>query len=342
MKRPTKLAAFLLPFALLLGACDDANTTGADTGTVSLALTDAPGDFEAAWVTIDRIYLQPGSDEDPDGVGDMDGRGHDRVDLMTEDLTVDLLTLAHDIEDLVDDVPVPAGFYEQLRVVVTQACIAVEGDDGGLDYYATSGFDAGLVTDWDDVDPTFCADGGRLQTPSFAQSGIKVKFPDGGFDVTSGSHYLLLDFDVSQSFGHQAGNSGKWVMHPVIRATEVGLSATLTVHLSQADTVALPVVEVAEGDTLGLEDFAASLTGEEVDAAFTDPDGDGVYTATFPYLAPDDLLDYIVAIEAPESVTGYTFVFDPVTVAIDLLGGQDVVVDFTLVAVNEVEASGSD
>ena len=143
MKRLIKHAALVLPFALLLGACDD--TTAGGEGRISLALTDAPGDVAAAWVTIDRIYLQPGSDDEIDG--DMDGDGQGRVDLMTDDLTVDLLTLADDIEGLVDDVPVPAGYYEQLRVVVPQACIAVEGDvEGELDYYSTAGFDASLVT----------------------------------------------------------------------------------------------------------------------------------------------------------------------------------------------------
>lgn len=329
MKRPTKLAAFLLPFALLLGACDG-DTMSSGTGSLSLLLTDAPGDIEAAWVTIDRIYLQPGDEAESDGEGDMDGRGQGRVDLMTDDVTVDLLTLASDIEELVSDVPVPAGFYNQLRVIVTQACIAVEGDGDELRYYATSGFDATLVP-LEDVDVAApCATGaaGRLQTPSLAQTGIKVRLPGDGLEVTAGRHIVLLDFDVSESFGHQAGNSGMWVMHPVIKASEVGLSGSIAVNLSAADTVVFP--EVAENDTLSLADFVADLSTEEADAIFTDEDGDGVYTATFPYLVPDAAVDFIVTIEAPEGLTGYTFTFDPASATLSLGSGTDLVVDFVL------------
>ena len=339
MKRLIKHAALVLPFALLLGACDD--TTAGGEGRISLALTDAPGDVAAAWVTIDRIYLQPGSEEEPDGEGDMDGRGHGRVDLMTDDLTVDLLTLADDIEGLVDDVPVPTGYYNQLRVVVPQACIAVESEiDGELEYYSTAGFDASLVPleDLDAAAPCASGEAGRLQTPSFAQSGIKVRFgsdEETGFEVTNGDHYLLLDFDVSQSFGHQAGGSGMWVMHPVIKAAEVGLSAAITVNLTAADDVEFP--EIAEGDTLSLGDFVADLSTEEGDAVFTDEDGDGTYTATFGYIVPDDALDFIVSIQPPEGLEGYTFTFEPMTAVAALLSGDTVVLDFTLTGITAPE-----
>jgi hypothetical protein len=63
---------------------------------------------------------------------------------------------------------------------------------------------------------------GELQCPSCSQSGIKVKVPSDGMDVEEGSVAMVLDFDVAQSFGHKAGKSGKWVMHPVIHGTLVG------------------------------------------------------------------------------------------------------------------------
>jgi hypothetical protein len=30
-----------------------------------------------------------------------------------------------------------------------------------------------------------------------------------------------VDFDVAESFGKQAGQSGKWVMHPVLKGSVV-------------------------------------------------------------------------------------------------------------------------
>jgi hypothetical protein len=63
---------------------------------------------------------------------------------------------------------------------------------------------------------------GDLQMPSFAQSGLKVNLPGDAITVEGDDQRILLvDFDVSKSFGHQAGNSGKWVMHPVITATDM-------------------------------------------------------------------------------------------------------------------------
>jgi hypothetical protein len=37
--------------------------------------------------------------------------------------------------------------------------------------------------------------------------------------VDDDDHLILVDFDASQSFGQAAGNSGQWVMHPVVQAT---------------------------------------------------------------------------------------------------------------------------
>ena len=87
-----------------LAACGD--STNADTGRISLKLTDAPGDFQKAVVTIDQIYLQGGSDENPSG---------GRVVLLSTPVTTDLLTLANSVQDLVTDAVVPAGTYSQLR-----------------------------------------------------------------------------------------------------------------------------------------------------------------------------------------------------------------------------------
>ena len=63
---------------------------------------------------------------------------------------------------------------------------------------------------------------GEFQAPSLGQSGIKVQLGgDDSFVVTEDAAIVLVDFDVSQSFGHQAGNSGRWVMHPVIKGATI-------------------------------------------------------------------------------------------------------------------------
>ncbi len=156
----------------------------------------------AAVVTIDRIYLQPGEDGS-------DGR----MILREEDITTDLLTLVDSTLSLVDSALVPQGNYRQLRFVISGGYIEVENADGSSSIYASSPTYAGL--------PLGAVVAGDLQMPSFAQSGLKVKLPNDQIVFAEDEFWLLIDFDVSQSFGHQAGGSGRWVMSPVIQATRV-------------------------------------------------------------------------------------------------------------------------
>jgi len=196
----TRFLGPLVAVAMLGGAvaCDNNNDPGEST-QVRVLLTDAPGDVQAAVVTISEVYLQ--------------GGGEGRVTLRDDEFTTDLLTLADETEILVDGEDVPNGTYGQLRFVITGAYIQV--DDGGetSSIYATSDGYAGL--------PAGATVDGVLQTPSFDESGLKVNLPQEELTLNGGSTTWLVDFDVSQSFGQEAGGSGQWVMHPVITGTEV-------------------------------------------------------------------------------------------------------------------------
>lgn len=214
-----KRSILLLPLAALaLAACSD--STGSNgPATVSIRLHDAPGDLKEAWVKVDRIYLQGTSSGDS-----VSGR----VDLLTTQtgwLNLTQLT-GSNFATLVSGVQVPAGSYTQLRFVVCNAYVVTQ--TGAV--YATSG--ASL--------PAGVTATGTLQVPSGCQSGLKVNLPGGAVSLESGAQILSVDFDVSQSFGHQAGASGKWVMHPVMTATEIGFSAGISGTVSLATGVALP------------------------------------------------------------------------------------------------------
>ena len=91
-RRIAEYAALALALALPLAACDSDSGVDADTGRVSILLTDAAGDVEAAVVTISKIYLQ--------------GEGGEVV-LMEGAVTTDLLTLANDAATLVEDASSP-------------------------------------------------------------------------------------------------------------------------------------------------------------------------------------------------------------------------------------------
>lgn len=219
MKKHGKLALPLLA-ALALGACDGNGTGSGGPARVSIRLTDAPGDLKEAWVKIDRIYLKGGP---------ADSTSNGNVDLLTTTTDwVDLLTLSGGrTAELVSGATVPAGRYSELRLVVCEAYI-VEKDG---DVYATRDAElpAGVTAD------------GQLQIPSGCSSGFKIKFRgDEPVELASESNIMTIDFDVSQSFGHQAGNSGRWIMHPVLHATSVGFAGGIAGTVAVAQGVALP------------------------------------------------------------------------------------------------------
>jgi hypothetical protein len=237
----TKLLLPLVAAAALLAACDGG--TGSDDRRLTLRLTDAPGDLEQAWVKVEDVVL----------IGDAEGEGGGRVDLLAAPTGwIDLLTLSGGgTATLADGVVVPAGRYSQLRFVVCDAYVVTR--DG--DVYATADAElpAGVTAD------------GALQAPSFCSSGLKVKLPAGGVDLTEDSQVMLVDFDVSQSFGHQAGNSGRWVLHPVMRATAVEFAGGIAGTVAVQSGVTLPTCGGAAVDLTAF--VPRALAGTEVVAS---------------------------------------------------------------------------
>lgn len=274
-----KTLAFLaLALTLPLAACDDGTSAG-EPGTLSLELTDAAGDFTQARVVIERIELIGDADDDNGAV------------VMDEPFSTNLLDLANDVATLAEDVIIGPGTYSQLRLVIPDACIGVEQEDGSEMVYATDGFDE-------------CGDAdGELQTPSFDTSGLKINMPNGALEVDGDAYILLLDFDVSQSFGQEAGGSGRWVMHPVIIAEDISLTSSILVQLTVAEDVDLEAL----GSSLA--DFEAMLDTETEPVVFTDPEEDGLFTARFLYLLPDS--EYEVTVGLQDDVTPYAFTLDP-------------------------------
>ena len=262
------IPALVLPLAL--NACDDNafDPTGREAGTMSILLTDAPGDFLHAIVTIDRIELL--------GEGAGEPGDADRLILMDDPVTVDLLDLQNEIFELVDESPVPGGTYSELRVIISDGLIEVEQDDGSTLVYASSD---------DFADEQGFESDGRLQMPSFGTSGLKIKIPGAEAVIDGDDNVILLDFNVAQSFGHQAGNSGMWVMHPVIHATGFTTTGSLLLRVTLPDSVTLPVVDTTQ-ITLAMLGGLLDRDGDPITVLFTDDDEDDVWEALFRFLPP--------------------------------------------------------
>ncbi|MBI4546262.1 MAG: DUF4382 domain-containing protein [Gemmatimonadetes bacterium] len=310
-RRVAEYAVLALALSLPLAACDDGDNMGAQTGRMSILLTDAPGDVKAAVVTIAGIYLQ--------------GQGSDtgRIFLTQTETTTNLITLANDTRTLVDGATISAGTYAQLRFILTGAFLEVENADGSTSIFASSPGYKGL--------PAGAKVEGELQMPSLAQSGLKVILPGGSVQVTGEQKILLVDFDVAQSFGRQAGQSRRWVMNPVLKATELQVSGSATATLRLGAGVTLPSVG---GSAVTLANFKARLTSSEGSSealALTDANADGVFEATFKFLFPGQ---YTLEFVAP---AGVSFTTNPTTpTSVTVASAASVTSAFTVTA-----ASGS-
>jgi len=272
----TARLALLAALPLLGTACSD---QGPEIAYVSLALTDAPGDVDSVWVEIGEIYLQ--------------GGGGGRVTLLDEDDAealglIEITRLAGATLDLVSDVTVDAGNYGQLRFVVEGAVL--ETEDGEVFTYNASHPHGAVAT-------------GSLTCPSCTTSGLKVLLPGDVANLEAGAHLIVLDFDVSQSFGHDTGGSS-WVMHPVIRGAEVEFSGSVTGTVDVArNSGGTPLVTIPQCPAGTPRDITAFVP-VAVAQTLTDDLGDPVTATTtvrsdssfsFPYLHPDSYdLDYVV------------------------------------------------
>lgn len=277
-----------------------------DVASLTLRLTDAPGDIQSAVVTITEINLQGGSDG--------------RVVVSDDTITLDLVDLADSAAIIVNAAEVPADTYEELRFVISGGFLVVEDDVAGTRVFASSPTFEGL--------PPGTVPDGELIMPSLGQSGLKVSF-DMPLVIT-GSTDLLIDFDVSQSFGKEAGNSGRWVMSPVVRGGQTAEAGTITVSATLADTVTLPSVN---GTPVTLADFQAQVGGEKKPLV---DDGAGNFQASFGTLLAGV---HDVTLLPPDSVQVTTDLTMPVQV--DLGAGGTETVDFVITGVQTADTGTS-
>lgn len=298
-----RVALCALATAVTLAGCDSQGPNG--TTSLSVLLKDAPGDVQHAVVTVTEV--------------DLVGSGGVHV-LTQTPATVDLLTLAASATTLVQDVEVPSGTYTELRFKISGACIAVD-NGAGNDIYATAGFDASLCGG---------AATGTLQSPSYAESGLKVTMAANALHLTGTQKILVVDFDVSQSFGHDAGGSGGWVMHPVVTGGDIEATGSVHTTVQLGTGVTLPDLN---NSATTLAQFSAVLvqgTDTVATVPLADGDADGVFTADFQFLAPGT---YLLSLAPPTGINGVTT--DPATpLSVDVPSGQDLTAALTVTATN--------
>ena len=217
-------AVLALAAAAGLGACDGSDSNDFLSGpdgeaSLTVRMTDDPGDLAAAWIRVTEIRL----------AGETEAEGEDAsggTTLPVDDPSALIPLTPEDITDLVEGEPIEAGTYGQLRLVI----------DGGV-AESTGGevYTFGGAEHPDGLEPD-----GTFKCPSCTRTGVKVNLPDGGLEVTDGTTIVMLDFNVSESFGHTAGRSGKFVMRPTITSSVVETSGAIEGTVVLGEGVEIP------------------------------------------------------------------------------------------------------
>jgi hypothetical protein len=172
-------------------------TTTASTGTLTVALTDAPAcGFDAVNVTVNKVRVNASST-----ASDTDGGWTDIT--LNPARKINLLNLTNGVLDALGQTPLPAGHYSQLRLVL---------DANANTVVPTGGTEQALTT------------------PSAVQSGIKLTKE---FDVAAGQQVdLVLDFDACKSVVTQG--KGRYLLKPVVKVVPtaaVGISGVVATSL---------------------------------------------------------------------------------------------------------------
>jgi hypothetical protein len=172
-----------------LAACGGGGGSSASgDGTLRVALTDAPScGYDHVYVTIEKVRVHQSATA-------ADGDGGWTELTLSPARRVDLRTLTNGVLEELGTVPLAAGQYSQIRLVLA----------------ANTG--SGSTALANAVQPT----GGALTpltAPSGQQSGLKLQ---AHFEVPAGQMAdVVLDFDVCRSIV-KAGNSGQYLLKPVI------------------------------------------------------------------------------------------------------------------------------
>lgn len=185
MKSLSILGIVFLAGAVLAG-CSGGSASGTvvdGLGTLEVHLTDAPLDMSTVahvFVTITNVIVYPGVD----GMGDEEPMP---IPLMTTPREFDLLTLTGGLTELLAEDMIPAGFYQRVRLEVSDARIVF-----------TDGTEEPLKIESHKVD---------------------IPIP---FELMAGDEMaVLLDFDAEASVKVTATGSDKFILRPVVNGSKM-------------------------------------------------------------------------------------------------------------------------
>lgn len=175
---------FAAVLAFVVISCGDSSSmTSPEAGKarMNIDLTDAPANYQQVNIDVQalRVHYTPETTDSTGGEGKW-------INLPVDPFKINLLELTNGVDTLLTSAELEPGTYRELRLIL--------GSDNSVmvDSVTTN-----------------------LKVPSGQQSGYKIKFQT---DLEAGEEIdVTVDFDAARSV-HKAGNSGKYILKPVLKA----------------------------------------------------------------------------------------------------------------------------
>jgi hypothetical protein len=251
MYKTLRLLAALALGAAGVAACSD--SSGTDTGLLTVRLTDAPFPFsnvasvDIYVVRVDARTAEPTDAQAADG-SDMGGW----TTIATPNASFNLLDLAGGRTTNLGAATLATGTYDGFRLIIDPAKSSITLKDGSTP---------------------------PISFPSAAHSGIKVKL-DKPIDLTENGSVMTLDFDVGSSFVMRGNSAASgFNFKPVVRAVAQDITGSVSgsVLANSASGPAVP------GATVEVLPAGSLLTDSDPTHVIrtTSTDADGNYRIAF-------------------------------------------------------------
>jgi hypothetical protein len=213
MKTQMNRLLFALALTFLITSCDLENNLNPSEGNAKLNvyMIDAPASYDAVWIEVLGVEILP------KGKNEENGSAWINLPYEAEDQKINLLSLVGGNSAFLGEKEVPSGEISQIRLLL------------GNDNY--------IIEDGQRID---------LTTPSAQQSGLKLKIDK---PLNPGIAYdLVIDFDAARSIV-KAGNSGKYILKPVLRVVAEE-SATVEGSILPSEALPIQVSAIIHEDTV--------------------------------------------------------------------------------------------
>lgn len=199
-----------IPFALIISLAMIVIGCGTGTDGGTGTMTVEMTDAPIDSADAVNVYIERVEVESQDGSG--------WVTLNEPQQNYNLLELVNGATEVIGSSELEAGTYTQIRLILSQNghSVVVDGQEH------------------------------NMKVPSGAETGVKLNV---NAEIEEGIEYvLLLDFDASRSVV-KAGQSGKYLLKPVIKASEKVITGSIagTIDPTEAESV---VYALADSDTL--------------------------------------------------------------------------------------------